>query len=227
MRTKTLLLSAALTAAGVCSSLAQVYSVNAVGYVNLTVNPGLSMIANPLSATDNTLGGVLTTATGTPFGTQIYMFDGTKFVSALYDDVDGWVTGANPAANLPLAPGAGIFIRNNGTTAFTNTFVGEVMQGSLSTPLPAGLSIVSSKVPQAGKISTDLFFPKIDGTQVYIYNGTAYDGFLFDVDTWVKSGVANEPNIAIAQSFWVRNNGPATTWDRVFSVNPKNQKYEP
>src|SRR5947199_53123 len=111
MRTKTLLLSAALTAAGVCSSLAQVYSVNAVGYVNLTV-------------------------------------------------------------------------------------------------------------PQAGKISTDLFFPKIDGTQVYIYNGTAYDGFLFDVDTWVKSGVANEPNIAIAQSFWVRNNGPATTWDRVFSVNP-------
>jgi len=90
MRTKTLLLSAALTAAGVCSSLAQVYSVNAVGYVNLVVAPGLSMIANPLSATDNTLGGVLTTATGTPFGTQIYQFNGTTFVAALYDDIDGW-----------------------------------------------------------------------------------------------------------------------------------------
>ena len=221
MRTKTLLLSAALTAAGVCSSLAQVYSVNAVGYVNLVVAPGLSMIANPLSATDNTLGGVLTTATGTPFGTQIYQFNGTTFVAALYDDIDGWTSNGQPAANLPLAPGGGIFIRNNGTTAFTNTFVGEVMQGSLSVPLPAGLSIVSSKVPQAGKLGTDLKLIPPAGTQVYVFNGSAYDSFLYDdIDGWVKSGVPTEPNIAIAQSFWVRNNGPAASWDRVFSVNP-------
>ena len=47
MRTKTLLLTAALAAAGVVSSMAQVYSVNSVGYVNLTLPNGFSMIANP------------------------------------------------------------------------------------------------------------------------------------------------------------------------------------
>jgi hypothetical protein len=220
MRTKTLLLSAALVAAGVCSSLAQVYSVNAVGYVNLTVPPGYSIIANPLSATDNTLGAVLTTATGTPYGTQVYLYNGTGFTSALYDDADQiWTSNGQPATTLPMAPGVGFFIRNNGT-AFTNTFVGEVLQGPLSVPLPSGLSIVSSKVPQAGKISTDLRFPLIAGTQVYLYNGTGYDSYLYDdVDGWVKNSVPNEPTINIAQGFWVRNNGAAASWDRVFSVN--------
>ena len=37
MRTKTLLLTAALTAAGALTSMAQVYSINIVGYINLPV----------------------------------------------------------------------------------------------------------------------------------------------------------------------------------------------
>src|SRR5207237_8960945 len=50
MRTKTLLLSAALTSGGVYWSLAQVYSVNAVGYVTLVVAPGLGVVGDPFSA---------------------------------------------------------------------------------------------------------------------------------------------------------------------------------
>src|SRR4051812_11281238 len=50
MRTKTLLLTAALAAVGVSSSMAQVYSVNAVGYVNLSIPKGFSMIANQFTA---------------------------------------------------------------------------------------------------------------------------------------------------------------------------------
>ena len=81
MRTKTLLLTAVLSAAGLASSLAQgaVYSVNAVGYVNLTVPAGLSLIANPLDATDNTIANVLKV----PAGTQIYKFNGTGFTSMM------------------------------------------------------------------------------------------------------------------------------------------------
>jgi len=214
-------MTAALGAAGIATSFAQVYSQNVVGYVSLVVQPGLSLIANPLSATDNTIGGVLTIASGTPAGTQIYKFNGLVFTSALYDDVDGWTSGGAPAANITLAPGEGIFIRNNGTTAFTNTFVGEVMQGTLTTPLPAGLAIVSSKVPQAGKLSTDLGFPLVAGTQVYLFNGATYDSFLYDdVDGWTKGGVPSEPTVAVAQSFWARNNAAATSWTRVFQVNP-------
>src|SRR6478672_7317898 len=46
MRTKTLLLTAALAAVGVSSSMAQVYSVNVVGYVNKSVPKGFYMLAN-------------------------------------------------------------------------------------------------------------------------------------------------------------------------------------
>ena len=61
MRTKTLLLAAALTAAGIASIQAQsnVYSVNVVGYVNVVAPVGqFKMIANPLNATNNTIGGI-------------------------------------------------------------------------------------------------------------------------------------------------------------------------
>src|SRR3954471_3821610 len=53
MRTKTLLLTAALAAVGVSSSMAQVYSVNAVGYINLSIPHGFSIVGNQLNATPN------------------------------------------------------------------------------------------------------------------------------------------------------------------------------
>ena len=62
MRTKTLILAAALTAAGLASSLAQsnVYSLNVVGYVNKTLTGGslFSVVNNPLNTTNNTLAGI-------------------------------------------------------------------------------------------------------------------------------------------------------------------------
>src|SRR5580704_8349750 len=63
MRTKTLLLTAALVAAGVASSMAQsnVYSLNIVGYVNIPVTKGkLYMLNNPFdTGTGNNISNVL------------------------------------------------------------------------------------------------------------------------------------------------------------------------
>ena len=54
MRTKTLFLTAALSAVGMATSMAQtVYSVNIVGYINLPVVHGLSLVANQLNAAPN------------------------------------------------------------------------------------------------------------------------------------------------------------------------------
>jgi hypothetical protein len=55
MRTKTLLLTAALSAAGLLPSMAQVFSVNAVGYVKVSMPGGdkLAIIAPPLNGTPN------------------------------------------------------------------------------------------------------------------------------------------------------------------------------
>ena len=86
MRTKTLLLTAALCAAGIATSKAQVYSVNAVGYVNTALKPGYNLISNPLdnkAANGNTIANLF--ASLAP-GTQFFVFDGTKYTLA---DVPG------------------------------------------------------------------------------------------------------------------------------------------
>src|ERR1700744_2623354 len=65
MRTKTLLIAAAALAAGVISSEAQVYSQNIVGYINLPLSPGYTLIGNQLSTdltgTNNTVASVFGT----------------------------------------------------------------------------------------------------------------------------------------------------------------------
>src|SRR5262245_59884539 len=133
MRTKTLLLSAALLAAGVAASMAQptVYSINAVGYVNLAIPGGLSMIANPLNASPNNDLSLLNVEAGANF--YLWNFDIQDFI--IYTSIGGatWLPDNGPANSF--APGGGGFIQLSGPT--TNTFVGEVMQGSLANPIPS------------------------------------------------------------------------------------------
>ena len=208
MRTKTLLLTAALSAVGLTSSTAQqVFSVNAVGFVNVSVPKGFSMIANPLNAPTNTIPVLFA---GVPEGTTLYKFDGTSYsVNVL--DIGEWTTPAQT-----LVPGEGAFILNPGTTNFTVTFVGEVMQGALSNPLPANFSIKSSQVPQAGAVATLLGFPAADGDTIYQFVAAqqAYVIHTLDLGEW--SG--GEPNIAVGESFFSKKVA-AGNWTRTFSVN--------
>jgi hypothetical protein len=208
MRTKTLLLTAALGAVGLTSSVAQqVFSVNAVGFVNVAVPPGFSMIANPLNAPTNTVPALFA---GVPDGTTIYKFDGTSYsVNSL--DLGEW---GNPAQTL--VPGEGAFIRNPGTTPFTVTFVGEVMQGSLSNPIPAGFSIKSSQVPQSAALDTVLGFPAADGDIVYQFSNAQNTYVIHALDLGEWSGGAPVP--AVGESFFVKKVA-AGNWTRTFSVN--------
>ena len=85
MRTKSILLGAALLAAGVATSMAQVsnvYSVNVVGYVNLNLTNGLNLISNPLDAVGN--GGAASNTIANVFGvvpdgTQVYKFTNSGY----------------------------------------------------------------------------------------------------------------------------------------------------
>src|SRR6185436_10390289 len=106
MRTKTLLLTAALVGAGIASSMAQaVYSVNAVGYVNLTLGRGYSMIANPLNNGSNALSQILPNV---PDNTQILKFDAAQ--QKFSTTVNGFVAGAGWFPDGTLRPGEGAFI---------------------------------------------------------------------------------------------------------------------
>lgn len=209
MRTKTLILTAALVAAGVATSMAQpVYSINAVGYVNTVLKPGFNLISNPLVAANNTIGELFKDL---PDGSQVYKFDGTRFTTATKDET--YVPTA--AANLTVLPGEGVFVRNPRTTDLTVTFVGEVMQGNLSIQLPQGLSIRSSMVPQTGT-AAQMQLPAGDGDQFYQFDPSTqrYRTSTYDAPDWVP---ALQP-LKVGEAFFIRKQ-QAATWTRNFSVN--------
>lgn len=209
MRTKTLILTAALGLVGIATSVAQVYSVNAVGYVNVAVPVGFSMIANPLDAgTGNNV--VSKLFASVPEGTTIYKFNST---TGSYS-INTFEFGEWGNAAETMAPGDGAFIKNTTAAAFTVTFVGEVMQGNLSNPIPAGLSIKSSMVPQSGKLDADLKFPVAEGDTVYQFNNSknGYDLATFEFGEWAA------PVPKVGESFFVKK-AAAADWTRTFSVN--------
>jgi len=212
MRTKTLLALAALTAAGVATSMAQsnVYSLNVVGYINIPVNAGQQvLIGNQLNTTNNTIASLIPNG---PPGAQLYKYAG-GFTTYTFDDVD-LVWTPNGAATLN--PGEGAFYKT--PTATTLTFVGEVLQGSLTNTLPLNLQVIrGSIVPQQGKITTDLGAPGEAGDQLYRYAG-GFTTFTFDdVDlVWTPT----EPTINVGEAFFYKKSAIATQskWIRNFTV---------
>jgi hypothetical protein len=216
MRTKTLLLTAVLGAAGVVTSMAQVYSVNAVGYVNLDLPTGFSLIANPLNNGGNKLSDVIPTA---PDGTTIFKFDGTGFDADApsYIDGFGWFQSSHDVATYTLNPGEGVFISLPSATKLT--FVGEVPQGDLSNPIPAGFSIRASQVPQAGTLDA-LSFDGVEGDTIYkwLRASQGYDPETpqyFEGVGWFPEG----QTVEVGESFFVFRSGAAGAWTRTFSVN--------
>jgi hypothetical protein len=210
MRTKTLLLAAVLSAAGAATSLAQVYSVNVVGYVNVNLTAGFNLISNPLKNTaGNQLNNILP-LTDADVGTLVYWYSAGAFQSSTYlGTAIGWTP------NQAINPGTGIFI--SVSAAKTVTFVGEVPQGVDSNiPVTAGLSLISSPVPQALALDA-MSFPATVGDLVYFYRGSpkSYQSstFLGTGINWVPAAVP-----AVGEGFWASLT-TAGTWTRNFTVN--------
>jgi hypothetical protein len=156
MRTKTLLLSAALGALSSASLMAQVYSLNAVGYINVTCNPGFSMIANQLNTTNNFMSPLLDAqlaANPSFINCAIYKWTGSSFISWIItqkavNNYSNGVAGAIPeaaqngisATNTTLNPGEAIFFQNVNATNVTLTFVGTVLTGETTNTPANGLT---------------------------------------------------------------------------------------
>ena len=225
MRTKALLLAAAFTAAGVATSMAQVYSVNAVGYVNTTLKPGYNLISNPLSAADNTVGKLfLNIQGGVPGGTAVFKLVNGNFVSARFDDLDGAYVGA--AVTETVLPGDGVYVLNPTTTDKVLTFVGEVPQNATSTAIPRGYSIKASVVPQAVKPdatkNTDgsaAPIPAVGGDALFRYDAVTKGFTSYRFDDLDNAWVPPLPTINVGEAFYYLRTGAATTWNRTFSVN--------
>jgi len=212
MKTKALLLTVALGVAGAATSMAQVYSQNAVGYINLTLPAGFSIIANQLSAPSYTLNALIPNP---PPSTIIYKFIGTGYQIRTFDP-DDLVWSPN-GTDVSLGLGEGAFISL--PTPTTLTFVGEVPQGTLNTPVAHGFSIISSQVPQSADV-TALGLVGGPSDIVYKFVGTGYQIFTFDPDDLVWSpGVPQGPTMNVGEGFFYSRSGASTTWTRTFSVN--------
>jgi hypothetical protein len=177
--------------------------INAIGYVKLAIQPGFSLIANPFNARTNAVGALFPDV---PEGTTLYkLSNGTYSINVF--DFGAW---SNP--DQTLEPGEGAFIYYQGNTPLVLTFLGEITQGHLINSLPTGYSIVSSQVPQAGVLDTDLGFPVDDGDTVYLYSNAsgAFTTHTYDFGAW-----NSPPSLSPGQSFIVRKTR-SHDWIRFF-----------
>jgi len=227
MRTKTLLLSAAVAAAGFASSsMAQVYSVNIVGYANRTwAGNKYTLDANPF---DDGNGNHLTNvANALPSGSAILTWGGASFNTA--SKISGvW------NADAILAPGTGYFVRNGKVPAppnpvvptLTNTYVGSLVANSgssVSTPIPLGYQLFGSPVPftglltqngtSAGDTNLNVGARVTAGSQVLTWNQA-----LQTYNTATKiTGIWNADSpITVGEGFFIRNkSGPVTNFVQI------------
>lgn len=169
------------------------------------------MLANPLDAgaDNNTVAKLFPDVPNN--NTLVWTFDAATGQYASYTKRS---TGWAPNGNAVLAPGSGFFIQNKGTTDFQVTFVGEVMQGDLKTPYGLGFSLIGSKVPQAGKVQTDLGLPAVNGDKVWTFVAGQYATFTRRPTAWAPS----EPSIDVGQGFFMQA-AVAGSWNRTFKVN--------
>jgi len=206
-----------------------VYSLNIVGYVNITPAGTLTAMSNPLRA--GTAGAIDRADQVIPYadGNNIQVWTGIGWSLYAMDSLSGtgWVDGNGadvPLANLPvLGPGKGFFYGNPAAVP-TVTLVGEVRTGTNNVAIGNGLSGLGSPLPLAGKISTGAPNLQVqDGDNVQFWTGTGWAFFGRDSLSgtgWVNSGGADtpEPSLTVGQGFFYGNTVGPFNWQQI--LNP-------
>ena len=226
MKLKTVFLAGLVAAAGAITvSAADVFSVNAVGFVNVTVTNGtFRIITNPLNQGGNTLAEILPNA---PVGTKIFKFNYIGQNYSAYTMRPGtpnfWGGGG---ATAVFNPGEGFFVQapaGDPLAVITLTFVGEVAQGAaLTINIPTGFSMVAAHVPQSASLETELGLAAKNGDKVFFFRNGSYATASRRTSTWSGSGaldVNGQPRPEVGEGFFFLNANTATTWTRNFSAN--------
>lgn len=239
MRTKSFLAAAALIAAGALTSQAQsnVYSLNVVGYVNLTVKPGYNLLAAQLknSTGSTAINATLTNVTGLAEGSTFFKWnagaqDFTEAAVFIATPPDGpaWYFSdfSGPTTDV-AARGESFFVFNAGGTDATITLVGEVPQGSDSVSVPNNYGFLADTVPAVQEVITN-GFPVADGSTLTTFNPLTQDytealvGIATPPDgpAWYLSDFSAQVQFApaVGQGFLYNTPAGAATWTRNFTV---------
>ena len=184
-------------------------STNVIGYASSTVPPGFCMIANPFGGS----GSVEEVLPKWPDGTSLNRFDTRLFRMA--ENVVQHGKWLNPTERL--TPGEGAIFFNPTSDYKLMSFVGEVPQGHLSVPIPAGFSIRSSLAPKFGSLQEELTFPIGDGDVVHLFDRDRQKYVLYPFADGVWSNGA--PVVSLCESFWIAKTD-AANWVQTLVVNP-------
>jgi hypothetical protein len=123
----------------------------------------------------------------------------------------GWTGGG---ATVSLNPGEGILVLIAGAD-LTNTFVGEVLQGSLTNHFAAGYQQKGNLVPDSGTV-TSLGLAPPTGTQLLKWDTTLQDWGIFNKSP--SSWSPSVPNLDVGEGFIVLLNSGTYDWVRNFTV---------
>jgi hypothetical protein len=177
---------------------------NMLGYVSMTLPPGFSMISNPLESPHNVVG---TLFRDWPDGTTLNKFDTQLF--RLVENAVKFTQWTN-AADL-LKPGEGAIFFNPTMDYRSVCFTGTVLEKDLTVPVPAGFSIRSSIIPQAGHLVDDLKFPIANGDVVHVFDRERqqYNLFPYENGRWTSGA----PILAMGEAFWIAKAEPGN-WER-------------
>jgi hypothetical protein len=123
----------------------------------------------------------------------------------------GWTGGG---ATVSLNPGEGILVLIAGAD-LTNTFVGEVLQGSLTNSFSAGYQQKGNLVPDSGTV-TSLGLAPPTGTQLLKWDTTLQDWGIFNKSP--SSWSPSVPSLDVGEGFIVLLNSGTYDWVRNFTV---------
>src|SRR6266516_3180685 len=108
-------------------------NIGTVGYVNVSINHGAQLIANPLSTWANRIDQVLTPLSHVPEGTKLVTFDGRNWLTNEY------LRGAWTFPEITFSPGEGALLLS--PTNWLQTWAGGILHGELYVWVPVGGSI--------------------------------------------------------------------------------------
>jgi hypothetical protein len=223
MRTKTMLLSALLGTLGSVSLMAQsstnVYSLNVVGYINVTVPAdNYAIVADPLvGSPDNTLNTLLPNSTGTYLKVKVYIYSPVNGYTTETGTKTGWSLGGTNTIN----PGQAVFIQNPNSTPLTLTFVGSVASGAQNNVLVPGYNLVSSIIPASGDLVTNSLTQLTNAVakdKIFVFSTNGYSSYTAGKNGAFPGGDPIIPNVG--EGFFYQNNSTTPlTWTENFSVS--------
>lgn len=197
-----------------------VYSSNVVGYVNVSLTSGANLISNPFMVPpSNSVQDLIPYLPDTcdTFCPEILKVGAAQFFPgfdcAFYDFF--WWDCDDFSQSMTLSPGEGAILLLE--EPFNISFAGDVLQGSLTNKLPAGLSLCSSIVPCGGGIMSHLGFPAEPGDTIYKLDGPSQS---YVPHTFLGDGNWSpfEPAFYAGESFWAELSN-ARDWVRHFSAD--------